>query len=73
LAFNLTATQPTSASWLTVYPDGVAKPNVSNVNFGAGQTVANFATVKLGTGGRLRIFNDAGTVHAIVDVAGYYT
>jgi hypothetical protein len=73
LVFNLTVVSPTANnSWLTIYPDGVARPFVANVNFNAGQIVGNLATVKLG-GGKVRIYNQAGTVHAVIDVAGYYT
>jgi hypothetical protein len=45
---------------------------VSNLNFGAGQTVANMVTVALGTGGRLTAYNAVGDAHVIFDVVGYY-
>jgi hypothetical protein len=60
LVYNLTITQPTGSGFLTVYPSGAARPNVSNINFVAGQTMANSGTTKLGADGSLTIFNDAG-------------
>lgn len=72
VVLNLTATGPTSAGFLTVYPTGVARPTVSNLNFTAGWTGANAVTVPLGTGGKVDIFNPAGNIHVIADVVGYY-
>ncbi len=73
IAMNVTVTGPTAAGDLRLWPTGVARPNSSNVNFVPGQTVANFAVVKLGTSGRVDIYNaGSGTVHVILDVAGWY-
>ncbi|MBV8234701.1 MAG: hypothetical protein JO075_03265, partial [Acidimicrobiia bacterium] len=41
VALNVTATNPTATSFLTVSPTGSSRPNASNLNFGAGQTVPN--------------------------------
>ncbi|NUT36848.1 MAG: hypothetical protein HOV79_27655 [Hamadaea sp.] len=38
---NLTVTQPSAGGWVTIYPYGSPKPNSSNVNFVANQTIAN--------------------------------
>ncbi|MET7394508.1 hypothetical protein ABZS66_13550 [Dactylosporangium sp. NPDC005572] len=72
VVLNLTATGPTSSGYLTVYPTGVARPVVSNINFTAGWTGANAVTVPLGTGGKIDIFNPAGNISVIADVVGYY-
>ncbi len=45
---NVTATRATSGGYLTVYPTGDVLPTSSNLNFKAGQTVANAVIVKLG-------------------------
>ncbi len=68
---NVTATQPTTSSWLTLYPGGVA-PTASSVNFGAGQTVPNLVTVQLAPDGTFAVRNQFGSTHLILDVAGYY-
>jgi hypothetical protein len=70
---DVVATSTTATSFLTAYPTGAARPLASNLNFDAGQTVSNRAMVKLGTGGRVTIFNLAGATDVIVDVSGWYT
>ena len=73
VVMNVTATEPTELSYLTVHPDGVPTPLASNLNFPPGQTVPNLVIGRLSSGGALRFFNKAGAVHVIADVAGYFT
>jgi hypothetical protein len=73
VVMNVTATEPTAQSYLTVYPDGPVRPLASNLNFVSGQTVPNLVIGRLGNAGALRIYNDRGAVHVIADVAGYFT
>ena len=40
-------------------PPGIAKPDISNLNFLPNQTVPNLVTVALGTGGQLSVYNNA--------------
>ena len=47
-------------------------PTVSNVNFTAGEAVANRVTVGVGTGGQIEVYNHTGTVNVDIDVDGYY-
>jgi hypothetical protein len=68
---NVTATNPTSASYLTVYP-GPGLPLVSNLNVVPGQTVANLVTVPIGADGHVRVFNQSGTTDVVVDLEGYF-
>ena len=68
---NVTAVGPSAASHLTVWPTGVARPTASNLNFGKGVTIPNMVWVKVGTGGRISIFNNDGDAHVLVDVVGY--
>jgi hypothetical protein len=72
VVLNVTATEPTEASYLTVWPTGNPRPTVSNLNFTPGATVPNLVTVKVGNGGRVTIVNDAGSTHVVVDVVGFY-
>ena len=72
VTINLVAVAPSLAGYLTVWPDGTAKPTASAVNFAAGQTAANMVTVKLGVNGKVRIANATGQTHVVVDLAGYY-
>jgi hypothetical protein len=70
---NIVATQTTATSFVTAYPSGSAPPVVSNLNFDAGDTVANRAIVKLGAGGKVTIYNLAGGADIVVDVGGWFT
>ncbi|MBG6139052.1 hypothetical protein [Longispora fulva] len=72
VVLNVTVTEGTSASFLTVYPKGVGRPTASNLNFPAGWTGANSVTVRVGDGGQVSIYNHGGNTHVIVDVVGFY-
>ncbi|MFB7468249.1 hypothetical protein ACFCZ1_33030 [Streptomyces sp. NPDC056224] len=72
VVLNVTITNPTEASHLIVHPHGVARPNVSNLNYTAGQTVANLVVVPV-VDGRVTFFNNAGSVDVIADLNGYFT
>jgi len=77
IAVNLTVTQPTSASFLTAWPAGASQPNVSNLNFVAGQTLANRAIIPVPTSGpnagKINIANAFGSTQVVVDVSGWFT
>jgi hypothetical protein len=76
VVLNVTASQSTAPSFLTVFPAGVTRPTVSNLNFGAQaplQAIANRVTVGVGISGQIDIYNLAGTVNVDVDVVGYYS
>ena len=72
VVLNVTATQPSAAGAVSVYPGGVSQPSVANLNFAAGQTVANLVIAQVGADGTVRLTNGpSGTVQLIADVAGY--
>jgi hypothetical protein len=69
---NLTVTQPAAGGYLNAYPLGGTLPNVSNLNFNTGQTIPNLAIVQSNKG--VSFYNNAsGSVHLIVDLAGYFS
>ena len=69
---TVTAVNPTASGFVTVWPSGVGQTSTSNLNFVAGQNIPNAAIVRLGTGGRILLYNgSAGSVHLLVDVSGY--
>jgi hypothetical protein len=72
VVLNVTATSPTAASFITVYPDASTRPVVSNLDFAAGETIPNLVTVPV-TDGKVDFYNNLGTVQLIADLAGYYT
>ncbi len=72
VTLNLTATDPTGPGYLTAYPCGGSPPLASNLNYVAGQTVANAVTVAVGAGGAVCVFSLA-VSHVVVDVTGWYS
>jgi PQQ-like domain len=70
---NVTATDTTAPSFLTVWPAGTTRPTASNLNWVAGQTVPNRVIVPVGTGGKVDVYNPTGAVDVVVDVSGYFT
>ncbi len=73
VTMNVTATEATASSYLTVWPTGEERPTASNLNFSAGQTVPNLVVCKIGAGGKVSFFNHAGSVQVVADVVGYNT
>ncbi len=72
VVLNVTADQPTAQSHLTLSPAGHPDPGVSNLNFPPGRTIANLATVAVGTGGDVVLRNNSGDTGVIIDLAGWY-
>jgi uncharacterized membrane protein len=73
VVLNVTAVGPTAASFVTVYADGQARPGTSNLDFAAGQTIANLVVVPVGADGKVDFYNSKGSVNLLADLAGYYT
>jgi murein DD-endopeptidase MepM/ murein hydrolase activator NlpD len=69
---NVTAASPTTAGWLSVSPSGSAL-GTSNLNFAAGQTIANRVISGVGADGKVTVHNGAGTVQVVVDVVGWFS
>jgi len=72
IVLNVTVTEPSAASYLTVYPTGVPRSTASNLNFGPGQTVPNLVVVKVGDFGKVSAYNCCAFTHVIFDVVGWY-
>jgi hypothetical protein len=72
VVMNVTATNTTAASYLTVYPTLASLPFASNLNWVAGYTVPNLVTVQPGSAGQVTFYNKFGSVDVIADIAGYY-
>lgn len=70
---NTTGVSPTSATHVTVYPDGTVAPNASALNLDAGDVRANAVVATLGgTSGAVRLRNQAGAVHLVADLSGWF-
>jgi hypothetical protein len=62
-----------TGTFLSAVPEitpGVA-PSTSNVNLARNQIKPNMVMVPLGDDGKVRIYNNSGSTHVVVDVAGY--
>ena len=69
---NVTVSGPTANSFVTVYPGGEALPTASTINFAKGWLGSNHATVKLGAGGDVSVYNRNGETDVVIDVIGFY-
>ncbi len=72
VVLNVTATNPTTSSHVSVYPSGTTRTSASNLNFTAGQTIPNLVVVPV-VDGKVSFYNNAGTVDLIADITGYFT
>lgn len=73
VVLNVTAVDPTAASYLTAWPTGFTQPTASNLNVVPGDAVANLVVVPIGADGTVSLYNDAGTTHLVVDVLGFFS
>ena len=74
VSLNVTAVGATQPGSLALFPADQTPSATSAINYSAGQTRANNATVGLGTnaGLGLRVSQGGGSVHVLVDVVGYW-
>ncbi|MGW7429488.1 FlgD immunoglobulin-like domain containing protein [Streptomyces sp. NPDC054861] len=72
VVLNVTATNPTAGTFVSVHPYGTTRTSASNLNVTAGQTVPNLVVVPV-KDGKVSFYNRNGSVDLIADVAGYYT
>jgi hypothetical protein len=73
VVLNVTIDQPTESTYLTVYPNDIDLPNVSTLNFLAGQTTAHATIVRVDPDNPVvTFFMPAGTANLIVDFLGHF-
>ena len=74
LVVNVAVVAPTGPGHLRLFSADELRPLTSVVNFAAGQTRASHAIVRLGAAGDLSVFcgMTSGSVHLVLDVAGYF-
>ncbi|MFC1417814.1 N-acetylmuramoyl-L-alanine amidase [Streptacidiphilus cavernicola] len=73
VVLNVTVTNPTLASYVSVYPDGQSPPTVSNLNFTAKETIPNLVIVPVGSDGSVDLYNYRGNADLLADLNGYFT
>ncbi|MEU6934902.1 Tat pathway signal protein [Streptomyces sp. NPDC046374] len=72
VVLNVTATNPTAGTFVSVYPDGTTRTSASNLNVAARATAPNLVVVPV-VNGKVSFYNHAGSVDLLADVSGYYT
>jgi len=70
VVLTLTVTAPQAGGFLTAYPSGTTRPTTSNLNYVAGQTIANTAFVRPSSDGYVDVYVQQ-SAHVIADVQGY--
>ncbi len=78
---NVTATNTTGRGYLVIHAADEPRPGTSNLNFVAGQTIANVAVTRLSSDGKVTIFNGShpgvvghdSPVDVVVDVQGWFS
>lgn len=72
VALNVVMYQPTTLSYATVWDASAPRPAVSNVNAEPLTDTAGMVQVKVSPSGQVSLYNNAGDVDLVVDLAGYY-
>jgi hypothetical protein len=73
VVLNVTVTNTTAASFLTVYPAGGSLPLASNLNWTAGKTLPNLVSVQVGAGGAVTFYNAFGSTDVVADLEGFFS
>lgn len=70
-ALNVTVTDVVVPGYVTVWPSGMPRPEVSNLNFEIGHTIANSAVVQLSPDGTIDV-HSSGQAQVIIDVTAAF-
>ena len=73
VTLNVTGDWGTSSTFVTAWPAGSPRPNASTVNLAPFETTPNMATVALGAGRKVNLYNHSGELDLSVDLGGFYT
>ena len=73
VSLNVTVTQSAKAGNLRLFASGGPAPQISSLNYAAGQTRGNNAVAPLSASGQMAVrCAPSGTTHVIVDLNGYF-
>lgn len=73
VSMNVTTTDATGATFLTIWEAGIQRPLASSLNPVPGQPpTPNAVTTGVSGGGEFSIYNLAGSVNVLADINGYY-
>lgn len=71
VVINVTSTQATAESFVTIWPSGLDQPVAASLNLDPGQDTPNLVIVGL-ENQSIDIYNHIGTTHLVGDVTGYF-
>ncbi|OLF11124.1 hypothetical protein BLA60_14110 [Actinophytocola xinjiangensis] len=72
VTLTLTGVSASRSTYVTAWPTGAPRPDVSALNVRGADPTPNLVTVKLGADRSVNLYNNSGTVHLLADLAGYY-
>jgi len=72
VSINVTAVNPGSGGFITVWPCGVTRPLSSNLNYLAGDIIPNGVVAPVGANGKVCLYSSSQT-EMIVDIAGWFS
>lgn len=72
VSLNITVTNTQGSGFILIFPQGDPQPDVSTLNYAAGQTVANAAVVPLSPAGGITVIAGVSGTDLILDTNGYY-
>ncbi|MBX9245262.1 S8 family serine peptidase, partial [Actinotalea ferrariae] len=78
VVLNLAATGVVGRTHVRVYPtpadsEDQTPPDIANLNAAAGRDQPNLVTVRVGDGGRIRLYSHSAALFLVADLAGYYS
>jgi len=73
VALSVSVTDPDQGGYLTVYPQGSARPMASNLNYSSGQDVTDSVVVPVGANGSIEIYTSGGFPNLQVDATGWFS
>jgi hypothetical protein len=73
VTLNVTATNMSNPTYITVWPDTEPLPTASNINTEGFFDVANLVTVAVSPDLKVDFYNHFGSTDVVADLAGYYT
>jgi hypothetical protein len=71
-SLNITVTNTQGPGFIVIWPTGQFQPNVSTLNYLAGQTIANAAIVPAGDFGNVTVVAGVSGADLIIDINGYF-
>ena len=73
VVLNMTVTNATqNGGFVTVWPSGEGRPGISNLNVVTGVARPNLVVARVGSNGRISIYNESGNADILADIVGYF-